>query len=97
MDTEQAQASGKESLGTGQSLMATTYHSDIKLHQRGDERFVIKTSRHYSEGDSRARQGFRNEVIALKVANEHVSRHIVTPRLFLQRETNAYSSLFRTM
>ncbi|KAF3024281.1 hypothetical protein E8E14_013159 [Neopestalotiopsis sp. 37M] len=51
--------------------MATTYHSDIKLHQRSDEKFVIKTSRHRSEGDSRARQGFRNEVIALKVANEH--------------------------
>ncbi|ETS83296.1 hypothetical protein PFICI_05172 [Pestalotiopsis fici W106-1] len=68
---QQERSFSKASSEVVRSFMARTYHSDINLHQIGDEKFVTKTSRHHSEGDSRARQGFRNEVIALKVANEH--------------------------
>ena len=51
------------------------------------------TSRHHSEGDSRARQGFRNEVIALKVANEHVCRAITHDCSY--KEMSAHSWLDR--
>lgn len=77
MDTQvqQGQATGEVSGEKACSLIARTGHSVIELYQQHGKKFVIKKpcDTPIESKDERVSGGFRNEVLALKVASEHVS------------------------
>lgn len=77
MDTQnqQGQATGEDSGKKACSLIARTGHSVIELHQKYGKKVVLKKpcGTSIESKDERVSGGFRNEVLALKVASEHVS------------------------